>query len=391
MIDVRFRPILIAGAVLWLPASGAGAGPCILPVTGEEPLSVVEAEQPGRLAWNPLVLPGYEGLLLRPINRPSDGHFYQIVGTTYRKMAVPAAGSSILDEETLVAKGGDLFLPEVGGRLWHLPQGLAQWQEVDVGNGLSITAHDAGSQDLYAGFGTSSPVLRWDGTAFVASGPMPTAFGDAVSSLAPEGVPRAILTLPKAGGTFAVAMDWFNEDWRSLWFRPSGGDWTPVATKADLDRFAPGLRLPGPFGDSNVSEDGTVVRFFAGHPREASVLLRKRANGWVLDQATPFQQWVTHRGSGVRLAWSGAFSQDLTERALLFFERSVDVTQSSRSGRKPPSTCLESSKSRASIRCWWKRRRVGRPLTAARSLTFRGLGWSELGTVPGSSELGRWC
>jgi hypothetical protein len=316
--------------LLFLTPLGAlplAAGPCILPVTGEEPMSDVEREQPGRLAWNPLVLPGYDGLLLRPINRPSDGHFYQIVGTAYRKVAEPAAGWSILDHELRVARGGDHFLSDGGiGRLWRLPKGSGEWQEVILENLSSITAFDEGTQDFYVASGKGTPVLRWDGTAFVPAGPMPTAFGDAVSSGSPEGLPRAILTLPKVGGTFAVAMDWRNEDVRSLWFRPSGGDWTLVADKADLDRLAPGLRFPGPFRDADVSDDVSTVRLFAGHPREASVLLRRSADGWVLDAAAPFQPWVNHQGSGVRLAWSGEFSQDLTERVLLFFERSLEFT-----------------------------------------------------------------
>jgi hypothetical protein len=325
MMDFRFIQILVAGSAVWVAVSAAGAGPCILPVTGEEPLSEAEAEQPGRLAWNPLVLPGYEGLLLRPINRPNDGHFYQIVGTVYQKVAEPAAGWSILDMELRVARGGDLFLPDGGlGRLWHLPQGSGHWQEVGAGAGPSLTAYDEGTQDFYAEFGNGTSVLRWDGTAFVPSGPMPTAFGDAVSSLAPDGLPLAILTLPKAGGTFAVAIDWYNEDWRSLWFRPFGGQWALVATGRDLDRLSPGSRFPGPFRDADVSNDGRTVRLFSGDQKDADLLLRRKLDGWVLEEAAPFQGWVEHRGSGVRLAWSGEFSQDLTERVLLFFERSVD-------------------------------------------------------------------
>ena len=321
--DVRFRQALVVGAALWTVVSAAQAGPCILPVTGEEPLSEVEAEDPWRLASNPLVLPGYEGLLLRPVNRPTRGYFYQIVGTTYHRMAKPAAGSSII-EELLIAKGGDLFLPQSFGELWHLPKGAGQWQEVNAGNGLTNTAYDAGTQDLYAGFGQGTPVMRWDGTSFVPAGPMPSAFGDALSSLAPDGLPRAILTLPKAGGTFVVAIDWRNEDWRSLWFRPSGGDWTLVADKSDLGRLAPGLRFPGPFRDADVSEDGQTVRLFSGHMKDATVLLRKGPDGWLLEEAAPFRAWVKHRGSGVRLAWSGESPQKVTERVLLFFERPVE-------------------------------------------------------------------
>jgi hypothetical protein len=325
MTGIRFRQVLVAGVALMVASPVAGAGPCILPVTGEEPLSEAEAEAPWRLAWNPLVLPGYAGLLLRPINRPSDGHFYQIVGTTYQKVAEPTAGWSILDEELRVAPGGDRFLSDgVLGRLWHLPAGSDEWQEVAQENRTTITAYDEGTQDFFVASGNGAPVIRWDGKAFVPAGPMPTAFGDALSSASPEGLPLAILTLPEAGGTFAVATDWYNEDLRSLWVRPIGGEWALVANKVDLDQLAPGLRFPGPFRDADVSEDGRTVRLFAGHPREASILLRRSADGWRLEDAAPFQPWVKHRGSGVRLAWSGEFSQELTERVLLSFERSVD-------------------------------------------------------------------
>ena len=128
--------------------------------------------------------------------------------------------------------------------------------------------------------------MRWDGTAFVPTGPIPTEFDHAGSSLAQEVLPCAILTLPKTGGTFAVAMDWYNEDGRVLRFRLFDGDQTLAANKVDLDRLAPGLRFPGPFGDADVSGGGATVRLFAGHPRAASVLLRKRAEGWVPEPGT---------------------------------------------------------------------------------------------------------
>lgn len=327
---MRFLGFLVASAVLSLTAFGAlplAASPCILPVEGEEPMSDVEREQPYRLATNSITLPGYSGLLLRPINRPGGYGLYEISGRDYRELARPAPGSNIFDQEIRLATGGDHFLAGWDDHaLWHLPGGSDDWRRVRPGERWWGTAYDEGTGDFYAGFAPRDPLLRWDGDAFVPTGPMPTAVGDAPSSLTEFGLPVAILTLPKAGGTFAVAMDWYNEDWRSLWFRPSGGDWSVVATKQDLDRLVPGLRFPGPFRDADVSEDGQTVRLFSNHLKDAGVLLRRGPDGWMLEEAAPVRNWVKHRGSGIRLAWSGEFSQDLTERVLLLFERSVEYT-----------------------------------------------------------------
>ncbi|RYD18164.1 MAG: hypothetical protein EOP88_23560 [Verrucomicrobiaceae bacterium] len=307
-----------------LGARPLAAGPCILPVTGEEPLTEVERDQPYRLAANPITIPGHGGLLLRPVNRTDHLHFYEIVGKTYRARARPAPGSNIIDGDVQLAVGGDYFLPGWDDRvLWQLPAGSDAWQEAWPGQKWWGTAYDEGTQDFYAGFAPKAPLLRWDGKAFVPAGPMPTAFGEAPSSLTEFGLPRAILTLPDAGGTFAVAVDWYNEDRRSLWFRPGGGAWAVVATQQDLDRLTPGLRFPGPFRDADVSDDGQTVRLFSNHLKDASILLRRGPNGWILEEAAPYQGWVKHRDSGIRLAWSGEFSQDLTESVLLFFERSV--------------------------------------------------------------------
>jgi hypothetical protein len=188
------------------------------------------------------------------------------------------------------------------------------------------TAYDEGTGDIYVGFGPQAPLLRWDGAGFVPAGPMPSAMGDALSSLTETGLPRAILTLPQAGGTFAVATDWSNEAVRSLWFRPTGGEWALVATTPDLERLAPGLLLPGPFRDADVSPDGQIVRLFSDDDKDANLLLARKADGWALNAAAPFQPWAKHRGSSIRLAWSGAFPQDLTESFLGVFERSVEVT-----------------------------------------------------------------
>lgn len=308
-----------------LGARPLAAGPCILPVTGEEPMSEVEREQPYRLASHPITLPGYDGLLLRPLNRSDEPKFYEIAGRDYRQLARPAPGSSIIDKEARLVTGGDYFLAGWDGRfLWQLPAGSEQWQEARPGGKWWATAYDEGTRDFYVGFSPQASLLRWDGKAFVPTGPMPTAFGDAQSSLTELGLPLAIQTLPETGGTFAVAVDWHNEDTRSLWFRPVGGEWTLVASMQDLDRLAPGLRFPGPFRDTDVSADGQTVRLFSEHWKDASVLLRKGTDGWVLDAAAPFEGWSKHRGSGVRLAWSGEYSQGLTERFLVFFERSVN-------------------------------------------------------------------
>lgn len=318
---------LVLAFLLFLTPLGAlplAAGPCILPVTGEEPLSEVEREQPYRLASHPIILPGYDGLLLRPLNRPDEPEFYEVDGRQYRRLASPAPGSNIIDRDLVLATGGDYFLPGWAGRvLWHLPAGSDTWEEARPGETWWGTAFDEGTQDFYVGFAPKAPLLRWDGKGFVPTGPMPTALGEALSPLTQDGLPLAILTLPGADGTFAVAVDWHNEDTRSLWFRPVGGEWALVATQQDLDRLTPGQRFPGPFRDADVSEDGQTVRLFSNHLKDASVLLRRGPDGWTLEEAAPSQGWVWHRGSGIRLAWSGAFSQDLTERVLLFFERSV--------------------------------------------------------------------
>lgn len=307
-----------------LGALPLAAGPCILPVTGEEPMSEAERKQPYRLATHPTTLPGYDSLLLRPLNRPDGPEFYEIAGRHYRQLARPAPGSNIFDQDVRPVTGGDYFLPGWDSRiLWHLPAGSDQWQEAKPGEKWWGTAYDEGTQDFYVGFAPQAPLRRWDGDMFVPAGPMPTVFGDAPSSLTEFGLPLAILTLPDAGGTFAVAVDWYNEDTRSMWFRPNGGQWALVATQKDLDRLAQGLRFPGPFQDADVSEDGQIVRLFSNHMKDASVLLRRGTDGWMLEEAAPYLGWVKHRSSGVRLAWSREFSQDLTERVLLFFERSV--------------------------------------------------------------------
>ena len=320
---LALRCCVFAALMLLHPAS-AISGPCILPVQGEEPLSDVEAEQPYRLATDPITLPGYKGLLVRPLNRPDDSNFYEITGRSYRRIPMPAPGSTYLDSESLPVSGGAQFLLGWAGRVvWHLPEGSDTWQDAAPGQTWWGYAYDPGAQDLYLSFGPGSPILRWDGTAFVPAGPMPTVYLDAVSRMSADVLPAAILSLPKAGGTFAIARALRNENWRSLWFRPFGGDWTLIADKLALDKLVPGSSYPGPFHDADVSDDGQTVRLFAGHPREASVLLRKTANGWALDSAAPYQSWVSHRSSGVRLAWIGESQQDLTAPFLLFFTRPV--------------------------------------------------------------------
>lgn len=146
-------------ALMLLPAAPATSGPCIRPVSGEEPLSEVEAEQPYRLATHSLTLPGYKGLLLRPLNRPDDDRFYEIAGQTYRRIPTPAPGSTIFDSESLpVSAGGQFLLGWEGRKVWHLPDGSDDWQEFAPDQSWWGFAHDAGSGDLYLSFGISAPI-----------------------------------------------------------------------------------------------------------------------------------------------------------------------------------------------------------------------------------------
>lgn len=108
--STRFFGLLTAFVLSLIPlgALPVAAGPCILPVEGGEPMSEVEREQPYRLASHPISLPGYHGLLLRPLNRPDEPGFHVVDGWDYRKLARPAPGSNIFDGDLRLARGATI-------------------------------------------------------------------------------------------------------------------------------------------------------------------------------------------------------------------------------------------------------------------------------------------
>ena len=127
----RSEHVISTLAALLLPLTvgiEAVADSCILPVLGEEPLSDIELEQPYRLGSNPLVLPGYDGLLVRPLNRPGPGGFYEIDGNTYQVREEPAPGSNIFDGEALLVHGGHhILLGWQNNIAWQLAPGSDRW------------------------------------------------------------------------------------------------------------------------------------------------------------------------------------------------------------------------------------------------------------------------
>lgn len=148
---MRFFGCLVAFLFSLMPlgALPLAAGSCILPIEGEEPMSEVERDQPYRLATHPITPPGYDGLLLRPLNRPDEPEFYEIGGWDYRRLASSAPGSNIFDGDLRLATGGDRFLAGWDGRvLWHLPSGSDTWEEVRPGETWWGTAFDEGKQDF---------------------------------------------------------------------------------------------------------------------------------------------------------------------------------------------------------------------------------------------------
>ena len=316
------RCFTFAAVLLVLAGGSARANSvCVLDVRGDEPVMDVEKRQPFRLAKNPITLPGYDGLLLRPHNR---GGLYEIVGTDYQPLPQPAPGSSFLDLPVYAVRGGWHILLGWNGRIvWGLPPGSNEWQRLEVGERWNLAAYDQGARDLYVTFGRDRPVTRWNGAKFVPSEPMPTVAGSGNAVLSEFDVPLAIRTIPDVGGTLAIGVNWSDERQRSLWFQPPDGEWRLIADQTALAAIDPNLKFPAELDDVDLDPAQRTIRVFTNSAHEAVLLLRRSGDSWTLADAIPGDGWVEHEPSGARLAWIGNSSQDLIERRL-FWSRTIE-------------------------------------------------------------------
>ena len=281
----------------------------------------VEKRGPYRLASNPIRLPGYEGLLLRPYNR---GGLYEIAGTDYRLLPEPAPGSSSFDSPAYPVRDGWHILLGWSDRIvWGLPPTSNEWQRLATGERWDLAAYDQGSRDLYVTFGREQPVVRWNGAEFVPSEPLPTVASSGNAVLSAFGVPLAIRTIPDIGGTLAIGVNWRDESQRSLWFQPHDGEWRLIADQAALAAIDPNLKFPAELDDIDLGPAKRTARVFTSSADEAVLLLRRSGDGWTLANAIPGGGWVEHEPSGARLAWIGDSSQDLIERRL-FWNRTIE-------------------------------------------------------------------
>lgn len=307
--DMNVRAVAACMLVLLgEPAQALDA--CVLDVSGDEPILDIEVEQPGRLAWHPVTLPGYHGLLLRPLNR---GGLYEIDGTNYREVPEPAPGSNSNEGAPVFVRGGWRMHLGEKGIIWGMPPSTDEWQQIAPGQRRWHGVYDEGTQDLYVSFAREGPVMRWTGTGFDPAEDLPVLRRDGSSALSTSSVPLAIRTVAGLGGTLAVTQS--NGGPRGLWFRPEGGTWTLVADEVSLKLLQPELRLPAHLDDIDFGQDGRTIRLFASGNWEATLLLKRDGSTWKLVDAVPLEVfWRLHEPSGMRIGWIGRAVQQLEEK-----------------------------------------------------------------------------
>ncbi|CTQ48568.1 hypothetical protein JDO7802_00570 [Jannaschia donghaensis] len=310
--NMKVRTVVV-GIFLLLGEPARALDACILDVSGDELVLDIEVEEPGHLAWHPGTLPGYHGLLLRPLNR---GGLYEIDGINYREVPEPAPGSNPNERAPVFVRGGWRIHLGEKGITWGMPPGTDEWQQIAPGQRRWRGVYDEGTQDLYVSFSREAPVMHWTGSLFEPADPLPVLRRDGSSFLSMSTVPLAIRTIADLGGTLAVTQN--DGDPRGLWFRPEGGTWTLVADEVSLKQLQPGLRLPANLDNIDVGQDGRTMRLFASASWEATPLLSREGGTWTLADAVPLEVfWQLHEPSGMRLGWIGRRTQQLEERTFL--------------------------------------------------------------------------
>ncbi|WP_308917456.1 hypothetical protein [Jannaschia sp. LMIT008] len=191
---------------------------CIRPVQGSAPVNAIEREQPYRLATNPVVVPGYDRLIVQAGNR-YDTHptLYRIEGDRFLPLdrALPGAPHYDAVDPVPLRDGSTGFIEVTPPILWHLPGDGSGWRTLPWARDFAWAVHDAGTGVVTVAT-RDGRVWDWDGTSRTPADPSPP-----LAPMSDRGRVTDLRTLPAGLGRLATTYDGGNGT--ILWHRTHPG------------------------------------------------------------------------------------------------------------------------------------------------------------------------
>jgi hypothetical protein len=290
------KQLFIAIFALWASMGNANQF-CVVPVAGSEPQLPVEFERPFLIATSPRTVPGFDGMIVKAVQRYE---LYEFNGSslTLLQRDFPHGWGHAFEHGIHIGPHGDAFgfgfRPRVIFRLGH---DASSWEPIEATRGYQSAFFDQGTGDVYWQASSRGALVRIKSSGTSEEVELPVFIGDQTVSIRTIAEIHGVLALT-GPRQLTVRQN------SSLWFRPFGGDW--VRTSVDLPD---GQRLLSTFQGAQVDVENDVVRIFPSNAAFEPLIFRFFEGELEFISSLPAGTWEYHPGSGNWIGRVGPWSQ----------------------------------------------------------------------------------
>ena len=301
----RHLPVTALAAIgALLSATPLGAETyCVRDVVGGDATLPVEIEQPYRIAVDPTVVPGFDGLVLKALNRNElyvfDGSRYDLIEADF-----PHVWGFAFEQGIHVTPDGHAY--GFGTRpkaIFHHRDGTSSWDPIEATRDYWDAFFDEGAGTAY--FRLSRQAEAW--TPVVAGQvqpqePLPIFDGD---------ITRSVRTVPELSGAFALTggPSTTVRQSSSIWFRADGDTWRRIPMS-----LPEGAQLLNTLQHAVIEVSGDLVRIFPDSTVFEPLSFRLVDGNMTFAGVAPAGDWTRHPATGTWFGWSGPLAR--TERGV---------------------------------------------------------------------------
>ncbi|AFO91458.1 hypothetical protein PGA1_c17580 [Phaeobacter inhibens DSM 17395] len=295
-----------------LGATTANAeGFCVAPVAGSEAHLPVEFEQPYRIATSPRIVPGFDGLIVKALNRHE---LYEFNGSSLSLMEddFPHVWGFAFEHGIHIRPDGEAF--GFGSRprvIFHLGSNASNWEPIESTRGYAGAFFDQGAGSVYWQASSSMQLERIKADGISREVDLPEFNGDHTVS---------VRTISEISGALALTGPRSSTPSQSssMWFRPLGSEW--VRTLVDLPD---GHRLLSTFQDAQVDVSNGIVRVFPFNNAFEPLIFRFSEQGLQFVSSLPAGIWRYHPSSQNWVGRSGPWVE-LKETSFAFWKEEAE-------------------------------------------------------------------
>jgi hypothetical protein len=309
---------------------------CIQPVAGGEPTLSVELDQPYRIATSPKVVPGFDGLVVKALNRHElyefDGTGLSVIESDFPHVWGFAFehGIHITPNSEAYGFGSD---PKV--IFYHRHSG---WTPIDETQGYLHAFFDQGSGDVHWRSSSTGRLNSLADGQVQKRRDFPVFGSDQTVS---------VRTIPEIDGVLALTGSYRSipSESSSIWFRASGGTWSKITI--DLPE---GHRLLDTFQDAKIQVIDGLIKIFPSNTAFAPLFLRISSERLVFAGSASRGDWQYHSPSETWIGWNGQSNQPIRKTMFglwsseaepfppkMFKLGSTEIEPTHVSGLEPPS------------------------------------------------------